>query len=687
MPQIARFFMVPAAFLIALSSSVIAVETKPVEAQPSVGSFFNDPDIRSVVLSPKGNYVAMLVKGKNQRYLLAVLDAADPTKSRVVAQLDAWDIVEVHWINENRLVFTRRDLTDPLIHFAHSKKDHYFDDNHGNRDQFAINRDGSESIPLIAGSHEYRQHATGSNIKSKMLEAIYSYVGSMDDDSDDIIVKRSNYTIVDRFFPESTHLFRLNTKSLELTDLIQGTQPKYATQWILDANHVPRIASSRHDGRCTTSYLAPGEDKWKTIGDFECLSNEGFKPYFMDAQNGLYVSAPYKGYAALFKYDLQSQKMAPEPLLSMEGFDYAGGRIFDYEKKKVLGVHTDTDAHSIYWFDPTLKEIQKNVDQHLPNTSNILSCGIQCLSSPVVLVAATSDRQPTKYLIYNVKNNSMVGLGSSYAEIEPKQMGVRQFFHFAARDGRQIPVYVTLPPGKPTGPQPTVVYLHGGPNARGFSWEWDAEAQFLASRGYVVIQPEFRGSLGYGYDHYHAGWKQFGQAMQDDVADATKWAIQQGWSDSKRIAVLGMSYGGYSTLMGLIKNPELYRCGVQWSGITDLTARYTSAQDDATEEVLHYILPATMGDPDADANMLKEFSPVNHASEIKQPLLMAHGAEDVRIPIDSATRFYDAVSKTNSNVQWKVYADERHGIALQTNRIDFWTRVEAFLDTNLKTLN
>jgi dipeptidyl aminopeptidase/acylaminoacyl peptidase len=266
-------------------------------------------------------------------------------------------------------------------------------------------------------------------------------------------------------------------------------------------------------------------------------------------------------------------------------------------------------------------------------------------------------------------------------------MGMRDFHYYTARDGHKIPAYVTQPPGKADGPRPAVVLVHGGPWARGGDWQWDDEAQFLASRGYVVIQPEFRGSTGFGTAHFRAGWKQWGGAMQDDLADAAQWAVKQGWADPKRIGIMGASYGGYATLMGLIKHPDIFRCGVEWVGVTDLSLMFSSAMSDISQESRDYGLRTLLGDPDKDAALLSRNSPVNRAAELKQPLLMAYGAEDLRVPIEHADRLRSALGKVNPNVVSVVYRNEGHGWRHEDNRIDFWTKVEAFLDKNLKQAN
>ena len=253
-----------------------------------------------------------------------------------------------------------------------------------------------------------------------------------------------------------------------------------------------------------------------------------------------------------------------------------------------------------------------------------------------------------------------------------------------ARDGLDIPVWLTLPPGADTSKNlPMVVLVHGGPFVGAPSWRWDAEVQFLTSRGYAVLQPQFRGTKGFGAAHFKNGWKQWGKAMQTDVTDATLWAIAQGIADSHRIAIAGASYGGYATLMGLIQNPDLFKCGIAWAGVTDLNMLSTVKWSDTSPEFKRNGMPALIGDPIKDAADLKENSPITHADTIKQPLLLAYGGKDVRVPIIHGKIFRKAIQKTNPAVDWIVYEDEGHGWRSPANQIDFWNRAAQFLDKNL----
>jgi dipeptidyl aminopeptidase/acylaminoacyl peptidase len=647
--------------MLAASALAQAAERPPVE------SFFKDPQTRFVRLSPTGRYVAVLGTTADGKQLLAVRETGDLKKATEAANFDTSRIIDVHWINDNRLGFT---LQNTRLEFE------------ANLDEFAVDRDGGNLTHLVSGSWRHQQDNLGTLRKDRVLTADYGFFGVAHDGSDDIIVEKYTFDNVD-VHPVSSRLYRLDTRTRQLRDLLPGAQPKNIRHWLLDAADRPRVALSQSEGRCTVSYREADAADWAVLASGDCLANTLFFPVFFDSRDTLYVSAPYKGRAALFQYDLARKRMADEPFVDIEGFDYRGSVELDYAAKKILGIHVLGDATSTVWLDPAMKAIQQKVNSLLPQTINHISCSADCRNPPAVVVEASSDRQPASYFVYTPGDGKLVGLGSTHPDIQPARMGRRDFYRFAARDGLQVPVYLTTPPGKAAGPLPAVLLVHGGPNVRGDSWEWNAQAQFLASRGYLVIQPEFRGSTGFGFAHFRAGWKQWGQAMQDDLADAANWAVQKGWADPKRIAIMGGSYGGYATLMGLIRNPELFRCGVEYAGVTDIGLMFTRPESDASQEALNYGMKTLIGDPQADAAMFAANSPLPLADKLRQPLLMAHGGQDRRVPIVHALKFKDAVGKVNRNVEWVAYPDEAHGWAHEADRIDFWKRVDAFLAKNL----
>lgn len=648
-----------------MSSWVFAESLVP----PGIDTFFNNPKYHEPVLSPNGKYLAVRTRNVDGRMALLVLDTDTLKTSTKVASYKNVDVDHVYWINNERLYYDFEDSRDESEFLPGSA--------------FAANRDGSQSVQLMTKDWRYTQEHTSSRIKQKVLPWDYHLISPAHDGSDDILVSYSTYSNAD-YALTSKHIYRLNTKTRELKSLIDGTTPKGITSWVLDTDGVPVVGSAYAKGRWTIYYHDKQAKRWETLANFDPYKEAGFSPSFIDFDGNFYVERQGEhGTDELFKYSFKEKQVVAKSWVGSKNFDLNATPLVDYQARKLIGLTYQGDAWETLWLDPKMKALQAKIDGKLPGTINSISCG-NCLSSPVYLVTARSDRQPDQYLLYREANDELLVLGNTRPEIRVAQMGIRDVQRISARDGLPIPLYITKPAGYTKGVLPTVVLVHGGPWVRGWSWEWDAEAQFLASRGYLVLQPEFRGSTGYGKKLFEAGFKQWGQAMQDDVADATRWAIDQGLADPKRVAIAGASYGGYATLMGLIKHPELYRCGFQWVGVTDINLMFDVSWSDFSNEWLGYGMRTLVADPETDAAMIRQYSPLEQADKLRQPLLMAYGAQDIRVPIVHGNKFHSAVKRNNSNVEMVVYSEEGHGWYLEKNRLDFWGRVEKFLEQNLK---
>jgi dipeptidyl aminopeptidase/acylaminoacyl peptidase len=662
-------FSGPSVILASIWLGAVALAEEPRKLLPPVADFFRNPQVKTVELSPDGEHFALLIS-LDSRMQLAVGPSNAPAQLKIIKGFKDADLRSVDWVNNERLVFT---ITGPVD--ADNAAKFYA------AGLFAINRDGTNYREL-ASAEKTGDFTTGTNIKSTVLTRNYTLQGYVHDGSNDVIVGEYNRrNDVERVY-DSLRLYRLDTLNAKIVPLLR-TQPPGVMTWLLDSARNPRIATSWHEGRRTIYYREAGSDAWEVIGDFNALNGEGFAPVFFGEDGTLYVTQASNAEAnRLFRYDLVHRVVGTEPVYRADGFDFWGGFEDDPQAHKLVGLHFMADARSTVWFDPQFVSIQKKVDAALPATVNDITCG-NCLSSKYVLVRSFSDRIPTRFILYEKDSGHMVQVGAQRPWIKPEQMGTQDFARFRARDGRMIPTYFTLPPGPRSGPSPTVILVHGGPWIRGGLWGWSAERQFLASRGYVVVEPEYRGSEGFGHDHYAAGFRQWGLAMQDDLADAAQWAIDKGFADPKRIAIAGASYGGYATLMGLIRNPELFRCGVEWAGVTDINLMFNVEWSDTTEEAKQYGMKALIGDPVADAARFKQISPLENAQRLKQPLLMAYGSDDQRVPMVHGLKFRDAVRKGNPNVEWIVYRDEGHGWTALKDNVDFWTRVETFLAKNL----
>jgi dipeptidyl aminopeptidase/acylaminoacyl peptidase len=654
--RVPRGWMAAAAFLLA-SASVWAQGPAAIPVE----TFFQKPGIGSARISPTGRHVAMTALNKDGLMQLVVLDTAT-LKIQVATSFQSADVVNVNWISEKRLVFGAGDA------------DRRMSDMKASPGLYAVDLDGSE-FRQLARVDWHRVDNDGGLVR--MLDVTTSFEAPMTHrDSDSIFVTQLKFKTNYDF--ESTSLLKLDTRTGATTPF---QRPGDTYEWAIGPDDTPRVAVTREEKGHVGVWHLDG-DNWVKLVEYDPYAGGGgFTPVGFAPDGTLYVTARKGGTTlALYTYDLKKRELSATPVLSVAGFDLNPS--LDTTRERLIGIHYESDAKSTYWVDPRMKELQAKVDKALPATINTLDVPYRA-EVPFVLVTAYSDADPGQFFLYDTQSDKLVRFGRARPAIEPARMARRDFMRYKARDGLGIPAWVTVPRDGKTGPRPTVILVHGGPFVRGGTWHWDAMTQFLASRGYAVVEPEFRGSRGFGFDHFKAGWKQWGLAMQNDVADGTRWAIDKGIADPKRICIAGASYGGYATLMGLANDPDLYRCGFQWVGVTDLDLLYSAGWSDTSDEYLMFGMPTLVGDRTKDAAQLKATSPVTLASRIKQPLLMAYGAQDVRVPIQHGIDFRNEVEKYNKDVEWIVYASERHGWRELKNNVDWWTRVEKFLARNI----
>jgi acetyl esterase/lipase len=473
-----------------------------------------------------------------------------------------------------------------------------------------------------------------------------------------------------------------------MTTLSRGAPP-FASNWVLDSQRELRVVHTVRDGRSQLHWRAPGSDTWRVVLDDAILDQGNLVPLFLENDGTLIVEGRAGGRdtSALFALDLASGKLDPEPLVAINGFDIDATVDVDSRTREVIGVHTRADRPVSVWFHERMAQIQASVDAVLPGRFNHLACG-RCLSTQHFIVYSYSDAHPGEYLHYDDGAKRIRRLATRRPWLPEATQGQRSFHRITARDGLTLPVVVTHPPGsnaqaRPAQPLPTVLLVHGGPWVRGSDRSWSMEAQFLASRGYRVLEVDFRGSTGYGWRHFQAGWKAWGTAMQDDLADAVGWAAKEGLTDPARVCLVGSSYGGYATLMSLVRHPQTYRCGVSFAGVTDKELLTTARWNDIGQQAKRFSLPTLVGDPRADAELMRQGSPLQRVGEIKGSVLLVWGLLDRRVPPDHATRFVRAARQAGVRIETHSYGDEGHGFYLTANAIDFLERTEAFLRREL----
>jgi dipeptidyl aminopeptidase/acylaminoacyl peptidase len=632
--------------------------------RPAIADFFENPEFNGAKLSPSGDYLAVRVGAKGQRDRLAVLTLSDQSAKIVGSFRDA-DISYFEWVNDQRLAFTTTDRT-----LAQGNQ-------RFGAGIFAVDRDGGRVTMLASRTPGLAVHRGQPLLPSNTV-----LLGQPTaQDSDNVFVTR----------PIFDHRRAFDHMELGLLNTVTGQyaivgHPPAVRKWLLDEKGMPRVATTIAGDVRTVLYQAPGSKTWQALAQFNNTTGKGnntFVPLAFGPDGTLYATANAgRDTSAVYSVDRATGKLSDQPVVQLQGYDFSGELIMG--KAKLLGVRHWSESRDTVWFDQDMQALQTQLDQMLPRTINLITLPFN-RDSAWVLVEAYSDLLPLRTILYHRITKQLTTIGTSHPKIKQSQMAHKKMVRYKARDGLEIPAWLTVPQGAGKN-LPLVVLVHGGPYLRGGDWSWDAESQFLASRGYAVLQPEFRGSTGFGLRHFNAGIKQWGLKMQDDIADGARWAVAQGYADSKRICIAGASYGGYATLMGLIKDPDLYKCGVDWMGVTDINLMYSPGWftvTDNSEESKQYNMPVMIGDPEKDAEQLTATSPLQHAARLKQPLLMAYGGEDKRVPLKHGSKFYSAVKETNPNVEWIEYEDEGHGWSLPKNRIDFWPRVEQFLDKQI----
>ena len=321
------------------------------------------------------------------------------------------------------------------------------------------------------------------------------------------------------------------------------------------------------------------------------------------------------------------------------------------------------------------------VDKAFPGHVNSLSWSTD---KSRFVVFSYSDVSPGTFYLFDRKAGKLEWLADRAPWIDPKKMAPMRAVRYKARDGLEIPAFLTLPPGSAGKNLPLVMMIHGGPWVHGDGWYFHPEVQFLASRGYAVLQPNYRGTLHYGWKHYSASFKQWGLAMQDDIADGVQWAVGEGIADPARVCIYGGSYGGYAAMMGLAKTPDLYKCGINYVGVTDLPLMLNATWSDfAYSDFIKFGAKRLMGDPDKDEAQLKATSPAQLADRIKAPVLMAYGGADVRVPIEHGTRMKSALERAGRKPIWIVADGEGHGFRDIKNQVIFYGAMEKFLAENI----
>ena len=486
-------------------------------------------------------------------------------------------------------------------------------------------------------------------------------------------------------FPD-TVLFGLNLRNPALHDVyrcdlktgaitVDTENPGDVAGWVTDADMVVRGAQvALPDGGTELRVRDDGKSPWRTLlkaSQEENLELAGFTP---DGKSVYLTSSLGGDTARLVERELAGGK---EKTLAERRDVDVGGLVVHPTKFHVQAAGFAHGRLEYQVIDPSVKEDFAALKKVLDADFNVVS---RDHADKTWLVGYTQDRGPVRFYTYDRGSKKATFMFSHQPKLEGLKLSEMKPYTIAARDGLQLPIYVTMPSGYPAKNLPTVLFVHGGPWARDY-WGYNPSAQWFANRGYAVVQVNFRGSTGYGKKFLHAGDKQWGKTMHSDLIDAVRWAVKQGIADPKRVAIYGGSYGGYSALAGAAFTPEVFKCAVDIVGPSNLFTLLKTIPP-YWKPILS-MFTTRMGDPEKDKELLRAASPLFSADKIKIPMLIGQGANDPRVNQAEAEQIVAALQKNGQHAVYVVYSDEGHGFARPENRIDFNARAEKFLSEQL----
>lgn len=532
---------------------------------------------------------------------------------------------------------------------------------------------GDERIVYIQdsqGDENYQLFAVSPNGQS--MQSLTPFPGVQARIVDDLEHHPSDILIaLNRRNPQLHDVYRINVFTGDMR--LVAENPGNISSWITDHDGRVRAATTT-DGVNTSLLYRDGESE-----PFRVILTTSFKeslsPLFFTFDNRHLYAASNIGRdkTCIVEYDVAQGKEVKEifshPQVDVEQL------LCSRERKVITGVVFTTWKNHYHFFDAWRRDLQETLEKRLPGYE------VQVLSMSKderrVVARTYSDRTLGTYYFYDAVSGELRKVADLTPWFDEAQMAEMRPISYTTRDGLTIHGYLTLPRGKKPERLPVVVNVHGGPWHRD-TWGYHWEVQFLANRGYAVLQMNYRGSTGYGRQFWEASFKEWGRKMQDDISDGVRWLIGQGVADEKRVAIYGGSYGGYAVLAGLAFTPDLYACGVDYVGVSNLFTFMKSIPPYWQQHL--DMMYEMIGHPEHDRALLHAASPVFHADNIRAPLLIAQGANDPRVNKNEADQMVAALKAKGIDVPYVVKDNEGHGFRNQENRFEFYRAMEAFLE-------
>jgi dipeptidyl aminopeptidase/acylaminoacyl peptidase len=474
--------------------------------------------------------------------------------------------------------------------------------------------------------------------------------------------------------PRLFDVYRIDLKSGEAK--LDTENPGDVLGWEADPEFRVRVAqAATPDGGAEIRWRPDEKSPWKTAVKWGPEDAEGQVVGFTADGKALWLeTSEGRDTLALVKRDLESGK---EEVIASDPHADAGGTIYNPLTHQVEAVAFNRER--VHWkaLDPKVGEDLEALKKVADGEASVVS---RDRDLQTWVVSYNSDHRSTEYYLYDRKDQKATRLFSARPELDKFTLSPMKPVTIRSRDGLDLVCYLTLPAGKEAKNLPMVLDVHGGPWARD-SWGFNPEAQWLANRGYAVLEVNYRGSTGFGKKFLHAGDRQWAGKMHDDLLDAVDWAVKEGYADPKKVAIYGGSYGGYAALVGVTFTPDKFACAVDIVGPSNLLTLLRSIPP--YWEPMRKMMAVRLGDVDKDQDYLKSISPLFKADRIQVPLLIAQGANDPRVKKAESEQIVEAMKKAGKPVEYLLFPDEGHGFARPENRLRFYAAAEAFLEKHL----
>lgn len=632
--------------LLLLAAAGTAFAKVPVESFAAQQTFDNPR------ISSDGTYVAVSADLGDDEHGIMVFRLADMAQTAFI-KLPRYELaIEIHWVSDTRLVYVKGgkwgareqpfDFGEIIAMDYDGKKHTYI---------FGY-KESTQSMGLEPG------HGNFAGLPPKANGKFY-------------MTRTSNESAIGR-----SQLYEVDATSgrHRLVADVGGNQN---LSFVLDAAGVARFAYGMDKNEVQQLYVADANgENWRKLpgetvgGVFEPIG------FAADGQHVFGMFAVDGGPHALVKADLSLTK---REVLATDGFNDVGSVILD-SRRQPLAVEFKGALPRVQILDPASPDARLYQEIRSGFPGQHVKFVDHSMGGDVSLVYIYSDRNPGEWAVMDRKKDSLSRLLQRNAAIDPNAMGGRHYVRFKASDGVELDAYATVPAGvTELANLPMVLLPHGGPHYVSDAWGFDTDAQFLASRGYLVLQVNYRGSSDRGYAFQAAGYRQWGSRIQQDLVDGMRWAISKGYADPKRICVYGASFGGYSALMLAAKAPDLVKCAVGMSGLYDLRSMANKSDTSRSFMGRAYIARVVGRD---DEELLAS-SPLAQAAAIKAAVFLAHGEEDERTPLAQAEAMKKALERAGNTPLWMPVRKEGHGFYAQKNVVAFYNRLETFLASHI----